>query len=344
MNAVSRYLRPMASVASVALFVYLLRQTGPVAVLENIRVVGWGVVALILLSAARHVLRALGWSYCIQTNGQRPFALDLVGPRLIGEALSDLTPAGPLLGEPAKVVAVSRLIPVEAGASSVVIENLIYALAAVLFMVSGLVLALVDVAALRSLWWIGGGLAIGSLAWMALVAWTLNRRILLFRKMFDFLKRLGLHWVFLERHEQSVRDVEHTIYEFFLKSRRTFLAVLAIEIAINFTGVGEAYLILKVTTAHTSLFAAYLVESASRAVQLTFSFVPLGLGVQEGAAAATLQAIGYAASEGVSLSVIRKIRTLFWAAIGLLFWAKYSTISPGAETGLNNYETAHCQR
>ncbi|HLN03665.1 MAG TPA: lysylphosphatidylglycerol synthase domain-containing protein [Bryobacteraceae bacterium] len=344
MNAVSRYLRPVASVASIALFVYLLHRTGPMAVLENIRVVGWGAVALILLSGARHVLRALGWSYCVQTNGRRPVALDLLGPRLIGEALSDLTPAGPLLGEPAKVVAVSHLIPVEAGASSVVIENLIYALAAVLFMLSGLVFALVEVAALRGLWWIGGGLVIGSLACIALVGWTLTRRILLLGRMLDFLKRLGLHWAFLERHEQSVRDVEHTIYEFFLKSRRTFLAVLAIEIATNFTGVGEAYLILNVTTAHTSLFAAYLVESASRAAQLAFSFVPLGLGVQEGAAAATLQAVGYAASEGVSLAVIRKIRTLFWAAIGLFFWTKYSILSPVAERSAASYEAAHCQR
>ena len=40
------------------------------AVLENIRVVGWwGVVVLIVLSGARHVFRALGWSYCVQRNG-----------------------------------------------------------------------------------------------------------------------------------------------------------------------------------------------------------------------------------------------------------------------------------
>jgi hypothetical protein len=299
---------------------------------------------LIVLSGARHIFRALGWSYCVQTNGRRPVLLDLLGPRLIGEALNDLTPAGPLFGEPAKVVAVSRLIPVQAGASSVVIENLIYALSAVLFMLSGLALGLVALAALRGLWWIGGGLVVGSFACIALVCWTVNRRVLLLGRMLDSLKRSGLHWAFLERHEQSVRDVEHSIYEFFLKSRRTFLAVLAIEIAANFTGVGEAYLILKVTAAHTSLFAAYLVESASRAVQLAFAFVPLGLGVQEGAAAATLQAIGHAASEGVSLAVIRRIRTLFWAAAGLLFWARYSIVSPADEKSVTSYEAAHCQR
>jgi hypothetical protein len=245
----------------------------------------------------------------------------------MGEALNDLTPAGPLLGEPGKVLAVSKLISAQAGASSVVIENLIYALGALLFMLSGLVLAFVKLAALRGSWWIGGGLVICLAAPIAIVYWTITRRILLLGKSLDCLKRSGLRWAFIERHQQSVRAVEKAVYDFFLHRSGTFLAILAIEIATNFSGVCEAYLILKVT-AHTSLLAAYLVESGSRAIQLAFSFVPLGLGVQEGAAAATLRSLGYAASEGVSLAIIRKIRTVFWAAVGLFFVARYSMVLP----------------
>ena len=325
-----RYLRPIASMASIALFFCMLQRTGAEAVLRNIRVLGWGVVALILLSGLRHILRALAWSYCVQTYG-RPLWFAFLGPRLVGEALNDLTPAGPLLGEPARVLAVSRLMPAQTAASSVVLENLIFGLGAVLFMLSGIVLAVFAVAALRSFWWVGGGLVSCFLACLAMVWWAVNRRLLLLGGMLEFLKSRGWRWALLERHEQSLRAVEQTVYDFFLKSRRTFLAVLAIEIATNFTGIGEAYLILKVTTAHSSLFAAYLVESASRAVQIAFSFVPLGLGVQEGAAAATLQAIGYAAREGISLAVIRKIRNLFWAVIGLLLLARYSIFLPAVE-------------
>ena len=331
MKAGLRYLRPIACIAGIALFFCLLQRTGPEAVLQNIRVLGWGVVAVILLSGLRHFLRALAWSYCVQTEGRHPLALEFLGPRLVGEALNDLTPAGPLLGEPAKVVAVSRLIPAQTGASSVVLENLIFGLGAVLFMLSGIVLAVVAVAALRGFWWIGGGLLIGSLGCLAMMWWAVKRRVFLFGGMLDVLKRRGWRWALLEHHEQSVRAVEQTVYDFFLKSRRTFLGVLAIEIATNFTGIAEAYLILNVTTAHTSLFAAYLVESASRAVQIAFSFVPLGLGVQEGVAAATLRVLGYAASEGISLAVIRKIRSLFWAMVGLVFLAKYSIVVPEAE-------------
>ena len=331
MNNFLRYLRPLASIGSIALFVYVLQRSGPEAVIEKIRLLGWGFAVLILLSGVRHVLRAIAWSYCVQTDEPRPTPLTLLGPRLMGEALDDLTPAGPLLGESAKVVVVSRLMPAQAGASSVVIENLIYALAAILFMLSGVVLALLKLTTLQDFRCIGGGLVICFLASMVIVWWIVTRRILLFGRALDYLNRRELRWAFLKRHESSLREVEQTIYDFFLTRRRLFLTVLVIEIATNFTGIGEAYLVLKITAAHTSFFAAYLAESASRAVQLAFSFVPPGLGIQEGVAAATLQAFGYAASEGVSLAIIRKIRTVFWVAVGLLLSAKYSIALPEGE-------------
>ena len=326
-----RYLRPLASIGSIALFVCVLQRSGPGAVLDKIRLLGWGFIVLVLLSGVRHVLRAVAWSYCVQTDGPRPTPLSLLGPRLMGEGLDDLTPAGPLLGESAKVVVVSRLIPAQTGASSVVIENLIYVLAALLFMLSGVVLAVLKLAMLQDFRWIGSGLVICLLASMVIVWWIVTRRILLLGRTLDYLKRAELRWAFLERHESALRDVEQTVYNFFLTRKRLFLIVLAIEIATTFTGVGEVYLILKITAAHTSFFVAYLVESASRAVQFAFSFVPLGLGILEGAAAATLQALGYAASEGVSLAIIRKIRTVFWVAVGLLFAAKYSIALPEGE-------------
>src|SRR6266567_1423383 len=128
MKKTIHYLRPLVSLASFALFVYVIQRSGTEAVLDKIRLLGWGFAFLILLAGVRHVLRAVAWSFCVQTSGRRPAPFELLGPRLMGEALNDLTPAGPLLGEPAKVMAVSRLIPAQAGASSVVIENLIYAL------------------------------------------------------------------------------------------------------------------------------------------------------------------------------------------------------------------------
>jgi hypothetical protein len=326
-----KVLRPLAAMASLALFVYVLARSGPAAVLDKIRLLGWGFVGLILLSGLRHILRSAAWSYCVPSRGQRPGWVELFGPRLVGEALDDLTPAGPLVGQTAKVAIVSRLIPAHAGASSVVIENLIYGLAAVLFMLSGLALALLKVATPQRFRWVGGELAICFLVGIGVAGWMLSRRVLPVARALDYLERKGLAEALVERHQHYLRAVERDIFDFFLSHKRLFFGVLMIEIGTNFTGIGEAYLILKITAGHASLVAAYLLESVCRAVQLAFAFIPFGLGIQEGTAAATVQALGYAASEGVSLAIIRKIRSLFWAALGLLVAARYSIWRPAEQ-------------
>lgn len=327
----SRYVRPAAIAISLALFAHLLRRTGLETLLQNLRQLGWSISFVILLSGFRHLLRAQAWSWCVPAKGAHPSALRLFGPRLVGEALNDLTPAGPLLGEPAKIVAASKWLPAKDAASSVVIENLIYILSALLFMLSGIVLALIKLVALRSLLWLGGGLLICFLGPVALLLWAVGRRKLLLGSILDYLNRRRFRWSLLERHTPSLRLIESTVSDFFRERRRTFVAVLAAELATNVTGIAEAYVILALTAAHSSWLAAYLVESGSRAVQLAFSFIPLGIGVQEGATAATLQALGYAASAGVSLAIIRKIRSLFWAAAGLCFMTGYSIVLPGEE-------------
>jgi len=212
----------LASVASAALFLYVLERSGPGVTFNKIRLVGWGFACLILLSGVRHVLRDVAWSFCVQTEGRRPGVLELFGPRLVGEALTDSFPTGPLLGETAKVVGISRLIPGQAGASSVVIENLIYALAALLFMLSGVVRALLKLVAPHALRWIGGALASCFLVSTLVGCRLISRRISLLGGTLDYMSRVGLRWGLLERHQEYLRAVEQDIYNFFLVVEASF--------------------------------------------------------------------------------------------------------------------------
>ena len=325
------YVRILAAVASVALFVYMLGRASTTTVLDKVRLLGWGFAFLIVLSGARQVLRTLAWHRCLEPDGPRPGLLDLFGLRLMGEAFNSLTPAGPLVGETAKVWAASRRMPAQSSISSVVIENLIYYIAAALFMLSAVVLVVLELAPSHRFRWLAGGLVTSFLASMLLACWMVSRRTLLVGGILDRLRGLGFKWAFLERHEHGLRAMEMNIHDFFRTRRSLFLGLLALEFVTNFTGMGEAYLVLKATTAHTSVLAAYLVESTNRAVQLVFAFVPLGLGVDEGLAATTLRTLGYNASEGISLAIIRKIRTVFWVGVGLLLTARYSSARSGRE-------------
>jgi len=191
----------------------------------------------------------------------------------------DTTPGGPLVSEPAKVLAISQYMPAIASASSVLIENLIYGFVAVLFMLSGVSLALIAIATPHGFTWFAGGLFLALLLSVLLVCVIISRKTLVLGAILDSFKDMELKWSFLERYDQDLRALEARIHNFFSARWGVLWFILTIEFATNFTGVAEGYVILKATTAHSSFLAAYLVESASRAVQFACAFVPFGAGI-----------------------------------------------------------------
>jgi hypothetical protein len=315
MNRTSRYVSLFAAVAGVALLGYLLRRAGVSTVLQAIRLLGAGFLVLLFLSGIRHCLRAAAWRSCVDPGARPQRLLDLFTFRLIGESATDLSPAGPFLGETVKIWAASKSISSRFGVTSVVIEDLIYSLGTASFVLAGFLVLLVSTARSHHLVKLGGAMILFALA--AIVSAIVVQRNHFLGPFFLQITNSPWAQAFLSRHGQSIRSWEAGIREFFRTRRKIFVGVLLIEIVVNLISFGETYLILKSTTAHASFLNAYLVESANRCAQLVASFVPFGLGVDEGTTTATLQSLGRSLSEGVSVAAIRKLRSLFWDFVGL---------------------------
>jgi len=315
MNRISRYVSFFAAVAGIALLAYLLRRAGVNAVVQAIRLLGAGFVVVLILSGIRHCLRAIAWRCCVDPGAPSQRLLDLFALRLMGESVTDLSPAGPFLGETVKVWAVSKSIPARFGITSVVIEDLIYSLGTASFVLTGFLILLGSTARKIHLFNPGGAMILFAIA--TIIAAIGVQRSNQLGKLLFRIRSSVRGQALLSRYGQSLRGWEAGIREFFRTRRRLFLGVLAIEIVVNAISFGETYLILKGATAHASILSAYLVESANRCAQLVASFVPFGLGVDEGTTTATLQSLGRSLSEGVSVAAIRKIRSLFWDFVGL---------------------------
>jgi hypothetical protein len=56
----------------------------------------------------------------------------------------------------------------------------------------------------------------------------------------------------------------------------------------------------------------------NRIINVTFKFIPLRAGVDEGGTGSVSKVLGFAKDIGVTLAIVRKGRDIFWAAIGLL--------------------------
>jgi hypothetical protein len=92
----------------------------------------------------------------------------------------------------------------------------------------------------------------------------------------------------------------------------------------HLAGVLEVFITLSfISPIAPTLTQAFILESVNRIINITFKFIPLRAGVDEGGTGQVSKVLGYAKDIGVTLAIVRKGRDIFWAAIGLiLIWKK----------------------
>jgi hypothetical protein len=314
-----KQLHIVSLVAGLALFVYLIKQTGLDTIVHYIGLMGWGFAFILLLSSLRNFVRAGSWYLAIGPDHRKVGFWQVLNVMLAGEAIKYLTATGPLLGEPAKAAMVRRQVPLLEGFSSVVVENLIYYLSVFLFMLSGLP-AIVGLVALpghlRLAGYVMGGCI---LAGVAITALAVRRRWYVLARALEYLsrrtaggKRERLGWA-----ASKTRAIEENVYSFYEERRGAFYAILGLNLSAHLINVVEVYVILALMQLPASLFAAFMVEAVTKIINMVFFFVPARAGVYESGNALVLDAIGMTAAAGVALAIIRKLRAFVWAGYGI---------------------------
>jgi hypothetical protein len=97
--------------AGLGLFVYMVRRVGLGNIGANIRMFGMWFLLIICISGLRQLLRTWAWYFSIEAQARKISMLDLFNIKLIGDTITDLTFAGPFLGEPAKALVASAHLP-----------------------------------------------------------------------------------------------------------------------------------------------------------------------------------------------------------------------------------------
>jgi hypothetical protein len=95
--------------------------------------------------------------------------------------------------------------------------------------------------------------------------------------------------------------------------------VFALGIAFHVLAVLEVYLVLGwlMGEARPTWTQSVVFEALNRAITIAFKFVPFRVGVDEALSGALAPVLAIAAANGVTLAVVRKVRNLFWAGVGL---------------------------
>lgn len=313
---------------------------------EYITTAGYWLVAIILLWFLLYMMNA--WTWLIILRGSGPTEgvsyWRLLKWTITSFALNNVTPVGLAGGEPYKILELQPYVGTQRATSSVLLFAMMFifahfsfwALAIVAYLIMacfGLVPLDAATAILLTFMslFIGGGIYLFCRGYK-------NGMVV---KMIGLLTHIpGLRgWAtrFAKEHEEDLRTIDLQISQLHSQNRRIFWQSYALELIGRMLQPIEILFIificspeLTTTLFHLStltsnipdLISVYLNSFLILAFTSLFAnmlfFLPLQLGGREGGFAMSVSHLGMTSQLGLFISIITRVRELFWTAIGLL--------------------------
>lgn len=303
-------------------FAFLLYKIDPSAVYEDLcRVKGWFFFILIPYGLV-FALDTLGWRYAFHGWVHGLSFSSLFAARMAGEAINCLTPSGYMGGEPLKAYLLKRHnVSMVEGMASVIISRTVMALAQVVFILIGIILALSRFQATGMLLTIFSGTVLFGIPLMALV--FISQKKGMFTAFYNLLKRYGIRLRYLEERESQLKELDDNISNFYSTNRRGFFLCFIFYFLGWLAGAIEVYLILVALGVPIDPSGVFIIESLFVVARSLSSFIPGSLGGQEGGVVLIFLALQLTVQAGLSFCIIRRIREVLWVSAGLIILARW---------------------
>jgi Lysylphosphatidylglycerol synthase TM region len=301
--------------AGIALFIYFVNRAGVRQIYDGVMRLGAGFLLILAVSGLRHVVRSAAWCLCMEAPYRLKF-FDALRARLMGDAIGNVLPIGSFaLAEPSKPILIRDRVPLMAGFSSFVIENIFYGLSVVVFVLAGMTALLLS-------FHLPKGLRIASIVTIVVILVLIVISLVMVRRRVRFISRtaaIAHRRGFDPKWIDKGRAFEDRVYGFLLKNSRRFLPILLLESCFHLSGVLEIYIALYYISPDQAptFFTAFILESVNRIITMAFKFIPLRMGVDEAGTGKVSKILRFTEAAGVTLAIVRKGRDLFWALIGI---------------------------
>jgi uncharacterized membrane protein YbhN (UPF0104 family) len=301
-----RLVRTLLLVGGALALFLLIRHFGVESITSAIARITWWQFALIcLIFGVSVVLDTIGWRFTFV--GARPVFSRLLAARCAGQAVNIVTAVGGVGGEAIKAWLLRRDVPYETSVPSLILAKTAEVVGQTLLLATGIVV----------------GWASGVVGWTLLgpMCYLLAAQVaavsgFVLVQVAGGVGRVGrlLTWVGAGR---GVQRIDGTVRTFYRQHWRTLLLSVGFHFLGWLVGAVEALLILRSLDVPASLVTATVVEALGTGVRFATFFIPASLGTLEGANAAAFTTLGWAASEGLAFSFVRRGRQVVWIGLGL---------------------------
>ena len=291
---------------------------------------GYWLIAILGLWVILYIMNAWTWRIIIRGSGPCPIPFwKILKLTITGFALNYATPAGLMGGEPYKIMELKPYIGTQRATSSVLLFAMMHIFAHFWFWTSSIAVYLL--LAILGILPIDTGMGIVLLfmtcfccagIYLFIRGYKNGMVVKLIRIISHIpgLKKWGRQ--FAENHQEDLQKIDRQISELQSQNKRSFYGSFILEYIGRVLQSFEIFFMLQLFHAGTGgaltfIYAFLILSFTSLFANLLF-FLPLQLGGREGGFAMSVAQMGMTADIGMFVSIICRVRELFWTAIGLL--------------------------
>ncbi len=298
-----------------SLFIITLRNTGYTEIfstLKNFSLTGF--IVYISLSLCNFSLFTYRWYIILRVFTKNSSFKDLFCYRLTGYAVSYLTPAAQIGGEPARIYFLkTKDIPLKTGISSVFIDKSLEICASLLFIIVGSLLSIFIGINLSET-----GIGVASIILVSIIIYVFISIKHEFGIITTILKILRLNKItYIKKNFEKIELMEHKIMHFLKNHPKILLASIGLSFSNQFFIILENFVILKFLGFSPTIIQVFLISTIPNLAYLIPT--PAALGALEGGFAVIFNLINITNISAIAYVFIIRLRDLFLVSLGTIY-------------------------
>ena len=291
---------------------------------HDIKQIGWWFFLIIGLWVVIYLINSLS-IYIILRDGSpgvekigfwRLFKLTISG-----FAINYITPIGLLGGEPYKIIEMQSEIGVQRATSTVLLSTMMHIVAHIIFWIASIPMLLYFVPGLSGS--VEIAVLISGLTAVILLLWAyrvfrnggVDRVLILASKLPYFGKRIK---AYKRQNQEKIIQMDELIAKLYKHRKKDFIISLSLELVARLMTCIEVMILMYAVGWSITFGESVLIESIPSFIANLFFFIPMQLGSREGGFVVVYGILSIPAAFGVFVSICKRLRELFWTAVGVL--------------------------
>jgi uncharacterized protein (TIRG00374 family) len=323
------WVKGILTAVGVLLFFYLVRRIGFKTLGANLSRFGPWFILTCFFGAAYFLLQAWAW-WLIQMGFFRRVPLRLLYRiKLISFAFNMVLPSASLGGDAMRAFMIKKNVPLKEGIPSVLFDKTLEFIASTFFLTCGFFLGLITLRLPKTLTIpviVSLGITAGGTLLLILV-----QKIGLRKTLMRLVALIPGARRWIEKRESHLEALDQNLRLLYTRSNRKAILPFILQVLGRLLGTVEVLIILAVLRAPVNFIQAFFICTVVTVGNSIFFILPGQWGVMESVHILVLQSLGYPAAIGLSLSVIRRIRSLLFVGLGLILFAAGKRKSPPPE-------------